>query len=163
MSNATNMALLRVLGITQRDITSLQISMLPNQPPMVTMDCMLDASKLLQERAYFDLGPRAPLAPEATPPLDLDALCATARTRLTAEVQHSASMALADQHRETAAIRARMGKARARHSDACARALAQLDMACTPRPRWSIADALASGGIFAGSLGGLLGAEGLLP
>lgn len=143
-----NAQVLRAFGITQKNIVAADISLRPGQLPRFMVDCLADPATMLHEVLAFDLVPREPVR-EAPAPLDLDALCAAARTRLTAEVQHSASMALADQHRESAAIRARMGKASARHSEACVRALVRLDMACTLRPM------VGMGGIFAGALGGL--------
>lgn len=128
MKIATNEALLKVLGIQQRNITALQISMHPTKLPVVTLDCLIDARAMLHEVSQFDLVLREDATPAPRPAFDLDALCAQARTRLTAEVHHSASMAQAAHHKESAAIRARMDKALSAHRAATAKALLRIDI-----------------------------------
>lgn len=128
MKLATNQALLKALGITQPHITALQLHMQPTELPRVTLDCLIDARAMLHEVSHFDLVLREDATPAPRPAFDLDALCAQARTRLTAEVHHSASMAQAAHHKESAAIRARMDKALSAHRAATAQALLRIDV-----------------------------------
>lgn len=128
MKLATNQALLKALGITQPHITALQLHMQPTELPRVTLDCLVDARAMLHEVSHFDLVLREDATPAPRPAFDLDALCAQARTRLTAEVHHSASMAQAAHHKESAAIRARMDKALSAHRAATAQALLCIDV-----------------------------------
>lgn len=128
MKLATNKAVLKALGITQPNIAALRISMRPNELPLVTMACVIDASAMRHEVLQFDLVLREEATPAPRPAFDLDALCAQARTRLAGEVQHSASMAQAAHHKESAAILSRLDKSIANHKSETAMALLRLDI-----------------------------------
>lgn len=150
MKLATNQALLKALGITQPHITALQLHMQPTELPRVTLDCLIDARAMLHEVSHFDLVLRDEATPAPRPAFDLDALCAQARTRLAAEVHHSASMAQAAHHKESAAIRARMDKALCTHRAATAKALLRIDI--------SPMVAQIGRSLFGNGLGGFFGA-----
>lgn len=128
MKLATNKAVLKALGITQPHITALQLHMQPTELPRVTLDCLIDARAMLHEVLHFDLVLREDATPAPRPAFDLDALCAQARTRLAGEVHHSASMAQAAHHKESAAILSRLDKAIANHKSETAMALLRLDI-----------------------------------
>lgn len=145
-----NTQLLRVLGITQKNTTGVDITVRPSEFPRVTIDCLIDARTMLHEVSHFDLVLREEATPAPRPAFDLDALCAQARTRLTADVQHSASMAQAAHHKESAAIRARMDKALSAHRAATAKALLRIDI--------SPMVAQLGRSLFGNGLGGFFGA-----
>ena len=121
----TNHALLRALGIKQRNITALQIVMQPDKLPVVSIDCLIDASTLLNERTHFDLVLRQDTAPAAPPPLSMHAMCAAANKALAAELDVQTHLAVAYQCCESAAILARMDKAIQQRRLAGARALSK--------------------------------------
>ena len=122
---ATNRELLRVLGIKQRNITAMQIVLRPEMLPVVSMECLIDASTLLNERTHFDLVLRQDTAPAAPPPLNVRAMCAAVNKALDAELGVQTSLAVAYQRCESAAILARMDKAIQQRRLAGARALSK--------------------------------------
>lgn len=150
---ATNEAVLRALGIDQPLITAVQIHMQPNELPMVTIERLLSADAMQTTVQDFDLILRddgAP-APAARPALDLDAMCAAARTRLAAQVGWHASIQLADQLHESSAIRTRMATAIRTHKEDTAQAMLR-----THTYAW-VSQLAANGGVFAGAVSGLAG------
>lgn len=150
MKIATNEAVLKALGITQPNITALQLYMQPTELPRVTLDCLIDAHAMLHEVSHFDLVLRKEATPAPRQVFDLDVLCAQARTRLAGEVQHSVNTAQAAHHKESAAIRNRMDKAIAAHRAATAKALLRIDIS-------SMVSQMCRS-LFGNGMGGFLGA-----
>lgn len=148
-ARATNNALLKVLGITEPLITALQIQMHPIKLPMVTMEYLLDGKALQPTAAQFDLVLREEAAPAPAPKLDLDAMCAAARTTLASEVEFHATTALSVHRRESAAIRTRLDQALLRRRTKVTAALTMLDLSPLVK---ALARSAAMGGFFGGSV-----------
>lgn len=136
ITESTNQALLRALGIQQKNIVALQIVMLPDALPRVSMDCVIDARTMEQECLRFELVLRKDATPKPAARLDVDAMCAAARKTLAADLDAMATIAMLDQAGESTAIRSRVDRAIERRKLAVAYALARMGAASTLAAGW---------------------------
>ncbi|WP_462387252.1 hypothetical protein [Acidovorax sp. Q11] len=120
-----NMQILRALGITQRRVVAVDLSLRPGQPPRLMLDCVADPRTMLHEVLAFDLVPRPPM-PEPAPALDLDAMCAAAKQRIAEAADNAAYRAKCEHLGDSKLIRARLDKAIDAHKQTARRALAML-------------------------------------
>lgn len=109
----TNPKLLHMLGITQKHVIEADIRLRGDEIATVTLTCAadVDSDQLTTARFMLQALDPEPTAAPAAPPLDLDAMCAAARERLTTAVNHSAHWALYEWRAESDAIHVRMNKA----------------------------------------------------
>lgn len=146
-----NMQILRALGITQRRVVAVDLSLRPGQPPRLMLDCVADPRTMLHEVLAFDLVPRPP-QPAVIAALDLDALCAAAQQRIADAADNAAYRAKCEHLGESKLIRTRLDQALLRRRAKVTTALALLDLSPLVK---TIARTAATGGLFGGSLGAL--------
>jgi hypothetical protein len=151
-----NTQILRALGITQQNIVAADLSLRPGEWPRITVDCLADPAAMQHEVLAFDLVPREKPAPAPRQPLDLDAMCAAARERLSTATACSAINELEAWRDESRAIQRRVNAALARRRreayEAIHRQTAQDFMSQFARDLAEQFKDIAKSGAFAGSV-----------